>query len=204
MKLMSNAIRLCLPAVCLLAAACSGGASAPTASADAAPVSHAPPPRQPSAEERFGTTLEQLGSTNTYRGSTVTFSTAKPAKGQWALTDEDNARLDKVAELLKQNPQTALIVEGYTDNQGDRAANLRLSQKHAELFQHALADRGIEAQRVRTHGAGEENPAADNGDAAGRAKNQRVEVIFSAMNGQFAYASDNDTAQGGSKAKNST
>jgi len=204
MKLMSNAIRL-LPAVCLLAAACSGGTPATTASADAPPVSHGPPPpRQPSAEERFSSTLEELGSTNTYRGSTVMFSTAKPEKGQWALTDEDNARLDKVADLMKQNPQTAVIVEGYTDNHGDRSAYLKLSQKHAEAFQHALVDRGVDAQRIRAKGLGEENPAADNGDAAGRARNQRVEVIVSAMNGQFAYASDNAEAQGGSKAKNST
>src|SRR4051812_21489228 len=177
MKLMSNAIRLLLPAVCLLAAACSGGTPATTASTDAPPVSLTPPPpRQPSAEERFNSTLDQLGSATTYRGSTVTFSTAKPEKGQWTLNDEDNARLDKVADLMKQNPQTAVILEGYTDDHGDRAANVKLSQKHAGAFQHALVDRGVDAQRIRTKGLGEENPAADNGDAAGRAKNQRVEV----------------------------
>ena len=106
-----------------------------------------------------------------------------------------------IGQTLEPRP---LFVEGYTDNHGDRSANLKLSQKHAEAFQHALVDRGVDAQRIRAKGLGEENPAADNGDAAGRAKNQRVEVIVSAMNGQFAYASDNAEAQGGSKAKSST
>jgi len=205
MKLMSRVIRLCVPAACLLAAACTGSSTATTAAnADAPPVSHGPPPpRQPSAEERFTNTLEQLGSANTYRGTTVTFSTAKPAKGQWTLSDEVSARLDRVADLMKQNPQTAVIIEGYTDNLGDRAMNLALSKKHAEAFQRALVDHGIDSQRIRARGLGEDNPAADNGDAVGRAKNQRVEVIISAINGQFAYAQDN-AAQSGAKSKSST
>jgi len=154
-----------------------------------ASVPPAPPP--PSLEEQFENGLGEIGTTSTYRGPVATFSTVRPQKGKWVMTNDDKERLAKIAALLKGNTQTDLIIDAYTDNNGARKGNQRLSEEHAKAFEKALVqDNGIDATRIRAVGHGEDNPAADNGDPDGRAKNQRVEIVFSSRDGQFAYAPD--------------
>ena len=70
-------------------------------------------------------------------------------------------------------------VEGFTDSQGPDDYNLELSQKRADAVAMAIIQRGIDAQRVRALGYGEEFPVASNANAGSRQLNRRVEIIVS-------------------------
>ncbi len=71
----------------------------------------------------------------------------------------------------------SIRIDGYTDSQGPDAANLALSQKRAAAVMVALRAGGLSAARMKASGKGEAQPVADNGSAAGRARNRRVEII---------------------------
>jgi outer membrane protein OmpA-like peptidoglycan-associated protein len=67
-------------------------------------------------------------------------------------------------------------IEAHTDSQGNDAANLQLSQQRADAVAQALRAAGVPAARLRAIGRGETDPLTDNGSAAGRARNRRVEI----------------------------
>ncbi|MFP5039764.1 OmpA family protein [Parasediminibacterium sp. JCM 36343] len=85
-------------------------------------------------------------------------------------------QLDELAKILNRNEGANLIIDGYTDSNGDPAKNVTLSQKRTESVKNYLVDKGIAASRVTASGHGEENPIASNKTALGRAKNRRVEL----------------------------
>ncbi len=68
-----------------------------------------------------------------------------------------------------------LEVAGYTDNTGDAALNLALSQKRAEAVREALIKYGADADMLVAKGYGEADPIASNDTPEGRLKNRRIE-----------------------------
>ena len=92
------------------------------------------------------------------------------------LTDESLGILDRVAQTLLNHPDLSLEVAGHTDAVGDAAYNRDLSQRRANRVLQHLQDRGVMLQALVARGYGEDQPIADNGTAAGRAKNRRVEL----------------------------
>jgi K(+)-stimulated pyrophosphate-energized sodium pump len=71
-------------------------------------------------------------------------------------------------------------IGGYTDNSGDPAANLRLSQARADSVMNELRTMGVGGDRLEAEGYGDQHPIADNATADGRAKNRRVAVRVTA------------------------
>jgi len=90
--------------------------------------------------------------------------------GRATLTTEANASLRRLAQELGGR---RVEVVGFTDSQGEAAANLRLSQRRADAVAAILREAGIEAT---AQGRGEADPVADNATEQGRARNRRVEV----------------------------
>lgn len=87
--------------------------------------------------------------------------------------------LEKVAEFMKQYPQTTTVIEGHTDNRGKYEYNIRLSERRAESVKNYLVEKfGIEASRLSTKGYGYTKPVATNATAAGRQKNRRIDAVF--------------------------
>lgn len=83
--------------------------------------------------------------------------------------------LDKVVKVMQDNPEYELDINGHTDNVGDDARNLTLSQARANAVKKYLSDKGIQASRMTATGFGETQPVGDNNTPAGRAENRRVE-----------------------------
>jgi outer membrane protein OmpA-like peptidoglycan-associated protein len=80
--------------------------------------------------------------------------------------------------LVTQLPASGTItVVGHTDSQGSEAANQALSQRRADAVRALLEQAGVASGRLRAVGKGPSEPVADNGTAAGRARNRRVEII---------------------------
>ncbi len=89
--------------------------------------------------------------------------------------------LTGVAMVLKEYPKTAVNVVGYTDSTGGKDLNMRLSQQRADAVASALITQGVEANRLRTTGAGPANPIASNSTEEGKAQNRRVEITLSPL-----------------------
>ena len=84
--------------------------------------------------------------------------------------------LQAVADVLAADPTIKhLAVEGHTDDVGDDALNLTLSQQRAETVVAWLVQHGVAAPRLEAHGFGETRPVQIPTNAAARAVNRRVE-----------------------------
>ncbi|MFO8125272.1 OmpA family protein [Yoonia sp.] len=83
-----------------------------------------------------------------------------------------------VANSLRQYPNTTVNVIGHTDNVGDAAFNQGLSERRAQAVAAILMGGGVSPARIRSIGAGENNPIASNLNAAGRQMNRRVEIVI--------------------------
>lgn len=83
-----------------------------------------------------------------------------------------------LADLLKKYPTYPVQVIGYTDNRGKASELLAVSAARAQVVYSALAARGVEARRLNPSGLGGEEPYVDNKTSSGRAKNNRVEIVF--------------------------
>jgi outer membrane protein OmpA-like peptidoglycan-associated protein len=84
--------------------------------------------------------------------------------------------LDAVAHMMVQNPAIVLVeVQGHTDEQGDDAYNLELSNRRAHTVQEYLVAHGVARERLRAEGYGESRPLDKAHTQAAYAKNRRVE-----------------------------
>ncbi|HNP17907.1 MAG TPA: OmpA family protein [Fulvivirga sp.] len=92
--------------------------------------------------------------------------------------------LDKVVDVLQNNPDYLLKISGHTDSQGNDDANLILSNKRAQSTKRYIVEHGIDEARLDAIGYGETKPVADNETAEGRKQNRRVEfqIIFEGQN----------------------
>jgi OOP family OmpA-OmpF porin len=93
------------------------------------------------------------------------------------LAADARAVVTAVATTLKAYPNSRVAVIGYTDSEGDDAANLKLSQDRSASVSAALQEQGIAAARIEPSGAGEANPLASNDTEEGRAQNRRTELV---------------------------
>lgn len=85
--------------------------------------------------------------------------------------------LDDIAATLNQFPDWRLRIVGHTDSKGDAVYNETLSLERANAIKAALVERGIDATRLDTAGAGESQPVASNDTAEGQTLNRRVELV---------------------------
>jgi len=91
-------------------------------------------------------------------------------------TSQNELRI--VANSLNQYPNTTVNVIGHTDNVGDASFNQGLSERRAQAVASILRGGGVSGNRIRSIGAGENNPIASNLNAAGRQMNRRVEIVI--------------------------
>ncbi|PSW03519.1 OmpA family protein [Photobacterium lipolyticum] len=69
-----------------------------------------------------------------------------------------------------------ILIDGYSDNQGRSAVNLRMSRERAEEVAALLIEFGVSHQMIQIRSHGDRYPIADNRSADGRQKNRRVTV----------------------------
>ena len=82
---------------------------------------------------------------------------------------------DAAAELKQLKVGHVLEIAGYTDNTGDAALNLALSQKRAEAVREAFIKFGVDPDMLVAKGYGDADPVASNDTPEGRLKNRRIE-----------------------------
>jgi OOP family OmpA-OmpF porin len=95
------------------------------------------------------------------------------------LTEEGKAVLDSNIDDARVMLNRSVFIEviGHTDDVGDDAYNMDLSEQRAAAVSQYLIDAGVDASKIVTAGAGESRPIATNTTEEGRAENRRVEVL---------------------------
>jgi outer membrane protein OmpA-like peptidoglycan-associated protein len=86
--------------------------------------------------------------------------------------------LNSVGLVLAKYADTTLRITGHTDNTGTRQYNLSLSEHRADAVADYLVTRDVARNRMFVQGVAYDSPIADNGSAAGRAQNRRVELYI--------------------------
>lgn len=94
--------------------------------------------------------------------------------GRATIKAESQVQITNIVEILKAFPKVSLKVGGYTDNVGNAASNLKLSDARAKAVVAAIVAAGIDAKRLDAEGYGVEHPAASNDTEAGRTQNRRI------------------------------
>jgi len=123
--------------------------------------------------------LVELHAQKTDRGMVVTIGDVLFATDRAELTPNGVANVRKLAEVMMQNPDRTVLVEGFTDSTGSAAHNQDLSVRRAQAVAQALTSLGVPRERVAMRGYGEAFPVASNDNAANRQLNRRVEIVLS-------------------------
>lgn len=92
------------------------------------------------------------------------------------LKPESQVELDKVVQLLQENPTVRIQIEGHTDNVGTAADNLKLSENRAKSVVSFIVSKGIDPKRLTAKGFGATKPVAENTSEENRAANRRTEL----------------------------
>ena len=99
------------------------------------------------------------------------------ATGQSTIPGDAEPVLSDIAKTVKDHPDWKIRIDGFTDNVGNWAFNIKLSHDRAEAVKHWLEDHGVEHSRLSVKGYGGSRPVGDNGTEEGRAQNRRVELV---------------------------
>ncbi len=89
--------------------------------------------------------------------------------------------LDKLLQVLNDNPAVKIQINGHTDNTGKESDNLILSTNRAKSVVDYLVSKGIDLKRLSFKGYGSSKPLADNVSEEGRSKNRRTEFEITGL-----------------------
>jgi outer membrane protein OmpA-like peptidoglycan-associated protein len=131
---------------------------------------------------RLEAILVELHAQKTERGMVVTIGDVLFATDRAELNANGMANVRKLAEVMMQNPDRTVLVEGFTDSTGSSAHNQQLSERRAQAVAQALTSLGVPRERVAMRGYGEAYPVASNDTASNRQLNRRVEIVLSNAN----------------------
>jgi OmpA-OmpF porin, OOP family len=134
------------------------------------PPPPAPPPPPPEPPKQL--TRLRRGAIETM--SPIFFETAKAI-----IKPISYPTLDAVAETMRANPQLLIVeVQGHADERGDDDYNMRLTEDRAAAVVEYLVKKGVDADRLRSHGYGETKPVCHRHDEPCWSKNRRVEFVI--------------------------
>lgn len=109
-------------------------------------------------------------------GETVQLSNVFFVQSKAEMLPESEPELERILQLMNDNPNLEIELGGHTDNQGSSSANLKLSESRALSVMNYLVENGIDKKRLKFKGYGGSKPIASNASAASRVKNRRVEI----------------------------
>lgn len=141
------------------------------------------------AQQRAGSLEEELAALKakpTPRGMVLTLGDVLFDTDKSTLKPGAYPTMERVAEVLKAEPQRRVTIEGHTDSVGADEYNQQLSQRRATAVQTALLERGVSQDQIVSIGKGESFPVASNDNAGGRQQNRRVELVFPDTGAQVA------------------
>ena len=129
--------------------------------------------------------LADLAARKTNRGLVITLGDVLFGTDLARLNSNGMHTAQRLANVMQQNPQRTVLVEGFTDSTGSAEHNQELSERRAGEVKRALVELGVAQDRVAMRGYGESYPVAANDTAATRQLNRRVEIVLSDESGKI-------------------
>jgi chemotaxis protein MotB len=113
------------------------------------------------------------------------------ASGKWEIQLDGVSALQKLAQVLGENQDLNIAVEGHTDDdayygKGQVRDNWDLSVMRATSVVKILIEKGVAAKQIQATGRGEFMPIVANNNADNKAKNRRTEIIITPDLGEIA------------------
>jgi outer membrane protein OmpA-like peptidoglycan-associated protein len=108
-----------------------------------------------------------------YRVNDINFATNSAE-----ITPASAYILEEMVAFLKDNPRIRIEIQGHTDNVGNLADNMALSNDRALAVRTYLEAHGVAGGRLTSKGFGPGKPVADNATEEGRARNRRTEFVI--------------------------
>lgn len=115
---------------------------------------------------------------NTTAGIRLTIQNLQFKPDSAELVSGESLRLDQIASVLREVPESQFLVEGHTAATGNETGEMRLSALRAHKIAKELSKRGISQEKFICKGSGAHKPVADNSTPAGKAVNRRVEITI--------------------------
>jgi outer membrane protein OmpA-like peptidoglycan-associated protein len=150
-------------------------AAAPATARPRPVVPAKPAPARPLAADTTTAALPDL--TALSKGAAVTLPNLYFTQSTATLLPSSRPTLNALARTLREQPAMQLEIAGHTDNVGEAALNVRLSEQRARVVRQYLVQQGIDSVRLTARGYGGARPVADNRDPQQRPRNRRVEVV---------------------------
>jgi len=111
-------------------------------------------------------------------GKSITLQNVFFERSKADLLPDSHAELDRLVKVLSDNPQLKIELLGHTDNVGDPALNIKLSEDRVTTIKNYLISKNISAKRLSGKGYGGSKPIASNATEETRKLNRRVEFII--------------------------
>lgn len=128
--------------------------------------------------QRMEQQLGEMQAKQTERGLLLTLGDVLFDTGKATLKPGAYETIARLADVLKEDSNRKVVIEGHTDSVGSEEMNMTLSARRAQAVQSALIERGASPTQIKTEGRGETTPVASNDTASGRQQNRRVEMFF--------------------------
>ena len=109
-------------------------------------------------------------------GEAIRLNSLNFSQGKAHIAPESYSELDEVVEMMKDNENITIQLEGHTDNLGNAKANMRLSEDRVEAVKKYIASKGISKNRIKTKAFGGSQPLSHETTPEARNLNRRVEV----------------------------
>jgi len=98
------------------------------------------------------------------------------------ISSEDAKDLDKLGDFLQKNPESFVVLAGYSDISGPEEYNITLSRRRAESVAKYLVEKwNFASERIVMFWYGQANPVGSNDTQEGRAQNRRVELAVGGL-----------------------
>lgn len=96
-------------------------------------------------------------------------------QGKSVLKSESFPELDRLWQILTENPKMEIELTGHTDNVGSHTLLVKLSMDRVETVKKYLTDKGISTKRISGRGLGPDQPREKNDSEEHKTRNRRVE-----------------------------
>ncbi len=110
--------------------------------------------------------------------ASFTFRNIQFTSNSYLLPQDAFIELEKLLQVLVENPTLQVVISGHTDNVGKQSDNQILSENRAKTIVDWLINKGINTNRLRFKGYGDGQPIGDNKTESGKAKNRRITVTI--------------------------
>jgi outer membrane protein OmpA-like peptidoglycan-associated protein len=142
-----------------------------------------PAPDQPVVQSKKEKILKELDKDKIREGQTIRIDKLYFKADSSSITEQSYPVLDEIYEFLVENPSVVVEIGGHTNGIPSPEYCDKLSTERAKAVADYLILKGIDPERLKYKGYGKRQPIDTNRTAAGRKRNQRVEIKILSLNG---------------------